>query len=81
MAKINPRFTPSPEAERAAADFQAKGGNITAEEIELSRRYEFRGWSPSRTGALRMAGDDGIIVGSAGSWAVYTPRVASLSGS
>lgn len=74
MTKQNPRVEPTAEAYAIEAEIRANGGNLTAEEWQFTQTYERHGWSPSRTGALRMAEPDGCIVGSAGSWSVCRLR-------
>lgn len=75
MTKVNPRVEPTPFAFEVAAECQANGGNLTAEEWQFTQTYEVHGWSPTRTGALRMAEPDGCITGRAGSgWQVYRLR-------
>lgn len=74
MTLVNPACPPSRESIALAAEIAENGGNLTAEEIERTTRWERCGWASSRTSALRMAGPDGAIFGKAGSWNVCRPR-------
>lgn len=74
MAKVNPPIEVTDEARAAEAAIRANGGSLTAEEWQQTQDWERTGWTSSRTQALRMAGADGAIFGSPGSWHVCRPR-------